>query len=128
MTSPAQAQRLVLISVFALLGIAAYRGKLTGPDTVPLAKRVWGTGVLAIMLGLAADVAPAIAGPFAVLVVVGSLTSGGDKAIQNFLSKASGSASSPAASGGGGSAAPAAPGSPPSSTPPSAHSPGPSNQ
>lgn len=89
MTSPAQAQRLVLISVFALLGIATYRGKLSDAK-VTATKRLWGTGVLAIMLGLAADVAPQVAGPFAVLIVVGSLTSGGDKALTNFLGKISG--------------------------------------
>lgn len=92
--SPQQAQRYVLISVIGLLVIAAYRGKLTGGD-VPLAKRLWGTGVLAIMLGLVADVAPQIAGPFAMLILVGSVTNGGDKAIHNFLAKASGGSTGP---------------------------------
>lgn len=128
-SSPAQAQRLVLISVFALLGIAAYRGNLSDAQ-VPLEKRLWGSGVLAVMLGLLADVAPTIAGPFAILIVVGSLTSGGDKAIQSFLGKVSGgsSSSSSATGGGGGASASASPGSTPSSAPPSAHSPGPSSQ
>ena len=93
MTSPAQAQRLVLISVFGLLAIATYRGKLSDAR-VTTSKRLWGTGVLAVMLGLAADVAPQVAGPFALLVLVGSFTSGGDKAIQNFLGKVGGQSSS----------------------------------
>ena len=84
-----QARRYVLISVFGLLAIAAYKGNLADSQ-VSFSKRLWGTGVLAIMLGLAADVAPQIAGPFAVLVLVGSFTSGGDKAIQNLLGKVSG--------------------------------------
>lgn len=91
MNDPAQARRLVLISVFAMLAISAYRGKLTsGSGGVGFLKRLWGVGVVAIMLGLLADVAPTVAGPFAVLIVVGMLTNGGDKAIQNFLGKASG--------------------------------------
>lgn len=90
-TDPAKARRMVLVSVFGLLAIAAYRGRLTGSGAdVPFAKRVWGVGVVAIILGITADFAPQIAGPFAVLMVVGSLTKGGDQAIQNFLGKASG--------------------------------------
>jgi len=85
-TSPAQAQRYVLISVLGLLVIAAYRGKLSD-DRESFSKRLWGTGVLAVMLGLVADVAPQVAGPFAILVLAGSVTSGGDKALGNFLGK-----------------------------------------
>jgi ABC-type Co2+ transport system permease subunit len=83
-----QAQRYVLISVFGLLIVAAYRGKLSD-NKESFSKRLWGTGVLAIMLGLVADVAPQIAGPFAALILLGSLTTGGDKALNNFLGKAS---------------------------------------
>ena len=93
-----QARKYVLISVFGLVAIAAYKGNLADSQ-VSFSKRLWGTGVLAIMLGLAADVAPSIAGPFAVLVLVGSFTSGGDKAIQNILGKVSGSG--PSVVGGG---------------------------
>ena len=94
---PATARRYVLFAVFGLLAINAYRGQLSSAD-VSFSKRLWGTGVLAIMLGFAADVAPTVAGPFALLVLVGSLTNGGDKAIQNALGKLSGSAASAAAS------------------------------
>ena len=90
--SPQQAQRLVLISVFGLLVIAAYRGNLSN-ENESLWKRLWGTGVLAIMLGLVADVAPTIAGPFAVLILAGSVTNGGDKALHNFLGKLGGGSS-----------------------------------
>lgn len=98
-TTSAQAQRYVLISVIGLLVIAAYRGKLDTAQ-LPFAKRLWGTGVLAIILGLVADVAPQIAGPFSILILVGSVTNGGDKALHNFLGKASGS-SSPSSGAGG---------------------------
>lgn len=129
---PVQARRVVLISIVALLGIAAYRGQLnTSSD--PFAKRVWGTGVLAIMLGLLADFAPQIAAPFSILVVVGSLTNGGETAINSFLSRLSGgggggSSSSSSSSTSSSSSSAAAPGSTPTTAPPSAHSPGPSNQ
>ena len=92
-----QARKYVLLSVFGLLAIAAYKGNLADSQ-VSFSKRLWGTGVLAIMLGLAADVAPQIAGPFAVLVLVGSFTNGGDKAIQNALGKIGGTGTTAAAS------------------------------
>lgn len=88
--STGTARRWVLVSVTGMLIINAYRGKL---GNEPIAKRLWGTGVLAIMLGFAADTVPQIAGPFAILLLVGTLTSSGDQAIQTILSKASGSGS-----------------------------------
>ena len=82
------ARRYVLLSIFGLLAISAYRGKLTSNQGgIGFAKRIWGVGWLAIMLGVAADVAPTIAGPMALLILLGSFTSGGDKAIQNMLGK-----------------------------------------
>jgi hypothetical protein len=57
--------------------------------------------MLGVMLSVAADFAPSLAGPFAVLVLLGYATSGGDKAIENVLGKVSGSPS--------GAPAPAAP-------------------
>ena len=97
---PTQARRLVLISVFAMLAISAYRGKLTSSTQgVGFLKRMWGVGVVAIMLGLLADVAPTVAGPFAVLIVLGMLTHGGDQALTNFLGKASGAGGSGVAPG-----------------------------
>lgn len=86
---PDQAKRLVLVSMIGLLGLAAYRGNVAGD--VGLAKRIWGVGVLGLFLTVAADVAPSLAGPFAVLVLLGYATDGGDAAIQNFLGKVSGS-------------------------------------
>lgn len=90
MNGQAGARRIVLLSTFALVAIAAYRNKSGSGADVGFSRRVWGVGVVAIMLSLAADVAPQIAGPFAALMVLGSLTHGGDQAIQNFLGRASG--------------------------------------
>ena len=97
MSNPATARKLVLLSVMGLLVVATFKGK---SGKVPTSTRLWGTGWLAVMLGVAADVAPQIAGPFALLILAGSLTNGGDKAFTNLLDKA-GASSGPTHSGGG---------------------------
>ena len=94
--STGTARRWVLVSVTGMLIINAYRGKL---GSEPIAKRLWGTGLLAIMLGFAADTVPQVAGPFAILLLLGTLTTGGDNAIQAILGKASGGGSNVAPSG-----------------------------
>ncbi len=96
MNDKASARRTVLISIVALLALNTYKGRLSTQD-VTTTKRLWGTGVVGIMLSLLADVAPNVAGPFAALVVLGSLTNGGDKALQNLLGKASGRTIAPTA-------------------------------
>lgn len=80
--NPTQAKKTVLVSMLALVAIAVYRGKANDGTTY---KRVWGTGVVGLALSIVADFAPTVAGPFAALVVLGSLTNGGDAAIQNLL-------------------------------------------
>lgn len=85
--SKVQARKMVLVSAFALAAISIYRDRSSsnaGHDTF---KSLWGVGVVALLLSLLADFAPTIAGPFAVLVVLGSLTNGGDQVIQNALGK-----------------------------------------
>jgi hypothetical protein len=86
---------MVLVSAFLLAAIAVYRDRKTGAsDTF---RALWGVGVVSLVLSIAADFAPTIAGPFAVLVVLGSLTDGGDQLIQKALGKvASGGSSAPA--------------------------------
>ena len=79
-----QAKKVVLISVLLLGAIGAYRGQ-QGESRESVARRLWGVGVLWVMLGLLADVAPQLAGPFALLAVLGSLTAQGDQAIQRLL-------------------------------------------
>ena len=79
------ARKMVLVSVLGLLIVATYKGK---SGKVATSTRLWGTGWLAIMLGITADFAPGIAGPFALLILAGSLTNGGDQAFTNLLGKA----------------------------------------
>ena len=85
--NPAQAKKTVLVSMLILAGIAVYRQASQSPGVIGLGifRRLWGTGVVGVFLSLTADFAPTIAGPFAALVVLGSLTTGGDTAIQNLL-------------------------------------------
>jgi hypothetical protein len=87
--SPQTSRRWVLVSILLLLGMAAYKG--SKPGDVGMAKRLWGVGMLGTILSIASDFVPSLAGPFAVLVVLGYATSGGDAAIQNVLGKVSGS-------------------------------------
>lgn len=65
---------MVLVSAFALAAIAVYKDRKQGAgDTF---HALWGVGVLSLMLSLLADFAPTVAGPFAVLTVLGSAASG----------------------------------------------------
>lgn len=80
--TPVQARKLVLVSMFLLGVIAIYRSKQGSESTF---RRLWGLGVIGVVLSVAADFIPQIAGPFAGLVLLGSLTNGGDQAIQNLL-------------------------------------------
>ena len=66
----AQARKMVLVSAFLLAGIAVYKDRQSPGE---MFKRLWGVGVVGLVLSLAADFAPTVAGPFAVLVVLGSL-------------------------------------------------------
>lgn len=79
-------RKLVLVSVAALLLINTYRHQ-RGEDSGSFYRRLWGTGVVGVFLSVAADFVPTIAGPFSVLVVLGSLTHGGDQALQSALGK-----------------------------------------
>jgi hypothetical protein len=90
--APETARRWVLVSMVLLLIMGTYKG--SKPGDVGMAKRLWGVGMLGTMLCIAADFVPQLAGPFAVLVVLGYATTGGDKAIENVLGKVSGGAAS----------------------------------
>lgn len=78
----ASARKLVLVATGGLLAINVYRADR---EQGSLYRRLWGTGVLGVMLSVAADFAPELAGPFALLVLLGSLTNGGDRVLQNVL-------------------------------------------
>ncbi len=86
--SPTSARKMVLVAMLGLTVINFYRSKTPESD-VNLFRRLGGTGVLGLMLSVLADFAPTVAGPFALLVLLGSLTHGGDQAIQNALGKIS---------------------------------------
>lgn len=90
--SPQTARRMVLVSIVLLLAMGTYKG--SKPGDVGMAKRLWGVGMLGLILSMAADFVPQLAGPFALLVVLGYATSGGDKAIENVLGKVSGGTTS----------------------------------
>jgi hypothetical protein len=79
-----QARKMVLVSVFLLALITVYRDRR---DTSPKGtfRVFWGVGVVGMFLSLLADFVPQIAGPFAALIVLGSLTHGGDKLIEQAL-------------------------------------------
>lgn len=96
--STAQARRVVLLSVLVLFAVNTYRGRLSTAD-VTVTKRLWGTGMLAVMLGFAADLAPQVAGPFAALIALSLFTKTGDAAFTNLLGHASGRVASGPTSG-----------------------------
>jgi hypothetical protein len=104
---------MVLVSAFLLAAIAVYRHKNVGGDTF---KALWGVGVVSMVLSVIADFAPTIAGPFAVLTVLGAMTTGGDALIQNALGKVS-AGTTPGGSAGSGTTNPARPAAPSGTTP-----------
>lgn len=63
---------MVLVSALLLAVIAVYKDRKRGADTF---HALWGVGVLSLLLSILADFAPTIAGPFAVLTVLGSAAS-----------------------------------------------------
>lgn len=68
-----QARKMVLVSAFALAAIAVYKDRRQGASDTFHA--LWGVGVLSLLLSILADFAPTVAGPFAVLTVLGSAAS-----------------------------------------------------
>lgn len=79
-----QARKMVLVGVLLLFVIGVYRDRKAA-DPAGTFRVMWAAGVVGLILSLLADFAPRIAGPFAVLMVLGSLTSGGEKVIATAL-------------------------------------------
>lgn len=79
-----QARKMVLVSVLLLVVIQVYKDKKSETPQGTY-RRIWAVGVVAIFLSILADFAPQIAGPFAALAVLGSLTNGGEQALQKIL-------------------------------------------
>ena len=90
-----QARKMVLVSAFLLAGIAVYKDRKQGSgDTF---RALWGVGVVSLLLSILADFAPTVAGPFAALTVLGSLTAGGSSLIDRMLGTVSASKQAPSA-------------------------------
>ena len=79
------ARKMVLVGTFAMLAINIYRSRRAEGEAQTY-KRLWTTGFVGLMLSILADFAPQVAGPFSVLVVLGSLTKHGDEVFSNALS------------------------------------------
>lgn len=88
-----QARKMVLVSALLLAVLAVYRDRKNGAGD--LFHSLWGVGVFSMLLSLVADFAPTIAGPFALLALLGSLASGGSASI---IDKLFGGAPAPAGS------------------------------
>lgn len=84
MSSKTQARKTVLVCVFLLAALSSYRDRKQETPQGTF-RTFWGVGVVSMLLSLLADFAPQIAGPFAALAVLGSLTNGGEQALQKIL-------------------------------------------
>lgn len=88
-----QARKMVLVSAFLMAAIAVYKDRKNGAgDTF---HSLWGVGVVSMLLSILADFAPTIAGPFGILIVLGSLTGSGSKILDNLLGGAANLAAAP---------------------------------
>ena len=95
--SKVQARKMVLVSAFLLAAIAVYRDRQQG--TQATFKALWGVAVVSLVLSIVADFVPQIAGPFAVVTVLGSLTSGGSNLIDKMLGTVSVAPTNPTPAG-----------------------------
>lgn len=68
-----QARKMVLVGILLLAIIGVYRDRKQ-TDPAGTFRVMWAAGVVGLLLTLLADFAPKIAGPFALLAVLGSLT------------------------------------------------------
>lgn len=95
-----QARKMVLVSAFALAAIAVYKDRKQG--TSDTFHALWGVGVLSLLLSILADFAPTVAGPFAVLTVLGSAASsnGGTSIIDKVFGGAKAKPAKPTTTGG----------------------------
>lgn len=80
-----QARKMVLVGVLllAIIGVYRDRSKETKQGTFRV---IWATAVVGLFLSLLADFLPTIAGPFALLIVLGLLSKNGEKTFENILS------------------------------------------
>jgi hypothetical protein len=97
--SKLSARKTVLVAIALLFLLTFYRDRksATPAGTYHV---FWATGVVGLFLSLLADFAPAIAGPFAALIVLGSLTENGGAALDKLLAVISGNANANTNAGG----------------------------
>lgn len=78
------ARQLVVVSMLVTAGVVAYDlvkaagSGGTAADDPSIFKTVWALGVLFLLMGIAADLVPELAGPFAGLVMLAVLVGRGD--------------------------------------------------
>jgi hypothetical protein len=75
---------MVLVGIFVLLLVSVYKNRQTETPATTF-RVVWGVSVVGMFLSLLADFLPQIAGPFALLVALGSITNGGEKVLEQAL-------------------------------------------
>lgn len=75
---------MVLVSSFLLILISVYRNR-KNENQADTFRRLWATGVVAFLLSALADFAPTIAGPFAMLTVLGWFVKDGTQLVDNAL-------------------------------------------
>lgn len=82
--STVQARKMVLVSSLLLFAISIYRNRQAEEPAVTF-RRLWATGVVALLLSLLADFAPKIAGPFALLTVLGWFVRDGEQLLSGVV-------------------------------------------
>jgi hypothetical protein len=109
-----QARKMVLVGLLVLTLITVYKDRRSS-DPAGTFRVFWGVGVVGMFLSLLADFLPQIAGPFAALIALGSLTNGGEQVLERALGVI---APRPSTGSSSSSSSPPGPGSSSSSNPP----------
>ena len=121
-----QARKMVLAGLLVLTLVTVYKDRRSS-NAQGTFRVFWGVGVVGMFLSLLADFLPQIAGPFALLIALGSITNGGEHVLEQALGVISPRPSSTTSSSSS-SSSPPGPGSSSSSSSstakPAAHPPG----
>ncbi len=110
-----QARKMVLAGLLVLTLVTVYKDRRSS-DPAGTFRVFWGVGVVGMFLSLLADFLPQIAGPFAMLIALGSITNGGEQVLVNVLGTISPRPAAPAGSSSS-SSSPPGPGSSSSPSP-----------
>jgi hypothetical protein len=79
-----QARKMVLVGLLVLSLVTVYKDRKAATPAGTF-RVFWGVGVVGMFLSLLADFLPQIAGPFAGLIALGSLTNGGEQVLEHAL-------------------------------------------